>query len=77
MNWINTKENTPITYKTGDFDGKNSDPVLVVDNDCKISIAYLCEGFMDGSEFSDWYDEKEYLLDKIPIYWMPLPNAPF
>ena len=76
MTWINVKESTPITYKTGDFDGMNSDIVLIVDNNYNVSIGFLNEGFINGFKYKDWYDEKEYLLNEIPLYWMPLPSFP-
>jgi len=50
MIWNNIKDKKPSAYKTGMFDGKKSDKVLVADEFGKYHIAEMYEGFMDGSE---------------------------
>lgn len=55
--WISVKDKLPITYKTGDWDGKRSDLVICkLDND-KYCIARLYSGKIDGFEYNDWLDE--------------------
>ena len=65
MEWIYTENQKPVTYKTGNWDGKNSDQVLVEDKNGKHYIAHLCEGFMDGAGFEDWYEWAERDPDTI------------
>lgn len=56
MEWIDIKEKLPITYKTGDWDGKKSDTVLVQHKDGNYFTAVVYKGIIDGKEFRDWYN---------------------
>ncbi len=71
--WIEVNERMPITYISGNFDGKNSDQVIVETKDGKRYLAHFNDGFMDGSEFKDWYDDRDYLIDVPVIRWMKIP----
>lgn len=77
MVWTKVSDNAPTTYMTGDFDGKKSDDVLVVMPDGSIKIAALYAGTMDGHDFMEWTDDRLYIMDETPVYWMKIPNAPF
>ena len=75
-NWIKVSEKLPIAYKTGGWDGKSSDKVLVCDSKRNLYIATFSEGQLDNTKFKDWYDERDYLLDNEVIAWMKLPDLP-
>lgn len=68
--WIDVNDKLPITYITGDWDGKKSDEVVVETKSGKKYLAVCYHGFMDGSEFTDWYcaNEGYEILDEI-VRW--------
>ncbi len=52
MDWKYTEKNEkPLAYATGDWDGKNSDQVIAEDKTGKRYLAHFCEGTMDGSKY--------------------------
>jgi hypothetical protein len=71
--WIDAVFHHPITYKTGNFDGKNSDLVLVKDACGKIYIGYMNECIMDGSHTKDWYDQNDFEIKKV-VEWTKVPT---
>ena len=71
--WIDAVFHHPVTYKTGNFDGKNSDLVLVKDAYGKIYIGYMNECIMDGSHTKDWYDQNDFEIKKV-VEWIKLPG---
>jgi len=75
MKWIDNEFIKPIPYKTGDWDGKMTDRVLVLDENKRIRIAVAYEGFIDGSYFFEWYDDNDFSIIEIITHWMPLPDA--
>jgi hypothetical protein len=75
MEWISTKYDKPLAYKTGHWDGKNSDQVLAEDKNGKRYLAHYCEGFMDGSSFEDWYDDRDYLIDVEIVMFLKIPES--
>jgi len=74
VDWKYTETENPIAYLTGTWDGKNSDLVVAEDVNGKKYIAHFCEGFMDGSEFKDWYDVNDYSISDKIVRWMPIPE---
>ena len=74
--WISVEDRLPNAYETGDWDGKKSDSVVVELANGKYEVAHLYSGFMDGSEFNDWYANDGFTLDGEVVQWMPLPPAP-
>jgi len=74
MKWNYTKDRKPIAYKTGNWDGKNSDYVLAQDEKGNSFVAYFNEGFMDGSVFEEWYDHNQYEVGKEVVRWMQIPD---
>jgi len=74
MEWIYTKERKPTAYRTGHWDGKNSDQVVAQDESGTLHLAHFCEGFMDGSAFEDWYDIGDYQIDNKIIRWFPISD---
>lgn len=71
--WIDVKDRTPITYQTGDWDGKKSDEIIAEDNDGTKYLAHVYEGIMDGSKFLEWYDHHNFMIENV-IKWTPIPN---
>lgn len=68
MKWKNVKDETPNAYKKGHWDGSMSDPVVAMDKNGKFHIAVVYEGYMDGSHFIDFYDDRDFELSDIE-YW--------
>ena len=64
----------PITYETGEWDGKRSDEVVAVDDIGIKHIARVYAGVMDGNEFIDWVDGNDYIIDRKIIKWLSLPE---
>lgn len=75
MEWKYTENNDfPIAYETGNWDGKRSDEVLVVDDIGRKMVARLYEGTMDGSNFKDWYDNEDYSIEREIVKWLNIPE---
>lgn len=66
----NADKTKPLAYKTGNWDGKQSDTVIAIDETGNYHIAVYYEGFMDGCEFKDWYNESDYLIETKITHWM-------
>ncbi|MCT4321834.1 DUF551 domain-containing protein [Elizabethkingia anophelis] len=66
------KDVLPTTYRTGIWDGKNSDVVIAISKSGKYHVAFFNDGFMDGEKFECWYDENEYLIEEEITHWMEL-----
>lgn len=75
MYWNKLEERRPIAYKTGMWDGKKSDKIIVADEYGKYYIAEMYEGFMDGSEFCDFYDYRDFEIKNVE-YWAEI-DSPF
>lgn len=56
VKWVLIKDKLPLCYKTGNWDGQQSDQVLIEYVSGGYDVAVLYEGFIDGSNYSDWYD---------------------
>lgn len=74
MEWKYTEKETPLTYKTGDWDGRNSDQVIAEDSNGRKHLAYLCEGTLDGTEFTEWYSESDYEIIAPIVRWLAIPE---
>jgi hypothetical protein len=72
--WNLVSEIMPLAFDTGEWDGKKSDKVIVEDNVGKKYLATYYEGFMDGSHFKDWYDERDNYINNEIIKWYPIPE---
>lgn len=73
MNWIYTKDRTPLTYKEGHWDGKNSDQVLAETKDGTRYLATYCEGFLDGENFEQWYRDDDYEITSEIVRYLEIP----
>jgi hypothetical protein len=74
MEWIYTKDRKPLTYKTGHWDGKNSDQVIAEDKDGKRYLTHYCEGFMDGSSFEEWWDSSDWEITNEIVRYLQIPD---
>ena len=71
--WISVEDRFPNAHETSVWwDGRKSDSVIVELVNGKHEVAHLYSGFMDGSEFNDWYDNGGFELDDKVVKWMPL-----
>jgi len=75
MIWYKLKEKRPLAYRTGMFDGKKSEKVLVADEFGNYHIAEMYEGFLDGSEFCDFYNQNDFEVTNVE-YWTEI-DSPF
>lgn len=73
MNWIYTKDEKPLTYKEGHWDGKNSDQVLAETKDGTRYLATYCEGFLDGENFEQWYRDDDYEITSEIVRYLEIP----
>lgn len=71
--WKSAKNNKPTAYITGDFDGKNSDEVIVLLKNGKYKIAVFNKGFMDGSKYENWYVDDWDITDDVEL-WCEIPK---
>ena len=74
MEWIYTKEQKPLAYISGDFDGKNSDNVVAEDKNGKQYLAHFSEGILDGEKFEDWYTSDGWLINEEIVKFLLIPN---
>lgn len=72
--WISVKVETPIAYRSGEWDGQMSDKVIAEDQDGKRYLAVLYEGTMDGTNFKDWYDDSGLDIKKDIVRWLKIPE---
>lgn len=73
QNWVMASDRTPMCYESGGWDGLRSDFVACVDDKGIPHIARVYEGFLDGSEFRDWYGEFDYEISNV-VKWTYLPQ---
>jgi len=58
--WVSVEDDLPLcNERSFDWDGERSDFCIVKLSNDKYDIARLYKGFMDGSEFAEWYDNDD------------------
>lgn len=62
-------EGVPVAYERGDWDGLRSDEVIAVDDIGRKHIARIYQGVLDGTEFCDWVDNTDYIIDREIVKW--------
>ena len=72
MDWKYVENTKPFCYKTGNWDGKQSDLVLCQDKNGEYHLAHCYEGFLDGSKFFEWYDKNDFDLKVEIVKWTEL-----
>jgi hypothetical protein len=75
MLWTNINNKRPLAYQTGSWDGKKSDKVLVCTLCGKYYVAEMYEGILDGSEFFDFYDNRDFEIKNV-AFWTEI-YSPF
>lgn len=71
--WNDIKEKKPFCYKSGFWEGNMSDQIILRDKDGKHYIGVCYEGYLDGSEFCDFYDNEDCGLLNI-THWSEIPS---
>lgn len=74
MEWKYTKEQMPLCYEIGEWDGKRSDEIVAEDDIGRKHIVRVYEGVMDGSKFQDWIDIDDYVINREIVRWIALPQ---
>lgn len=73
--WKNINKEKPLSTQTGDWDGKKSDEIIVRDFKGKHYLVYCYQGFIDGSEFCDFYtSHDDYPIEKV-LFWSQIPDV--
>jgi len=70
--WTSVLDQTPICYKTGNWDGSLSDFVFAKDIEGNFHVVHVYEGIMDGEKFQHWCDKDDYEIKNI-VSWMEIP----
>lgn len=73
--WIYIKKEKPICTETGNWDGKKSDEIIVKDFRGKHHIAVCYQGFMDGSDFCDFYTTDAECEIEGVMFWSKIPET--
>lgn len=71
MELIKLENRTPYCYESGEWDGQRSDFLLVKDRNEDYHVVRMYHGFMDGSEFGNFYDRNDYEVENVE-YWIEL-----
>ena len=59
--WISVEEKHRLRcYEKGNWDGAKSDLLLLKDKDGLIQTGYAYSGIMDGSEFTEYYNTRDF-----------------
>ena len=74
MIWNDIRKKKPLAYKTGGWDGKKSDKVLVCTLGQKYYVAEMYEGVLDGREYCDFYDDRDFEITHV-AFWTEI-DAP-
>jgi len=75
MVWYKIENRKPIALESGCWDGLKSDKILVATRNRKIHIAEMYKGTLDGREFCQFYDDRDFEIENI-IFWAEL-DIPF
>lgn len=66
--WVKVKDKLPLAFETGDWDGKRSALILIKNKYNDIYLGRFYTGILDGSEFKDFVDVNDSILDDV-IEW--------
>ena len=75
MIWNDVTKKKPLAYQSGGWDGLKSDKVLVCTRSGKYHIAEMYSGAMDGHEFNDFYDDRDFEIENV-AFWTEI-DRPF
>ena len=76
MIWIDVKKQKPIATESGPWDGLRSSKVLVCTYQRTYHIAVMYEGILDGNEFCDFYDDRDFEIENVE-WWTEIDEAPY
>lgn len=68
MNWKKIEDHRPACTELGEWDGARSEWCLCKLKDGTYSVGRMYAGYMDGSEFAEWYDKSDYELSDVVEY---------
>lgn len=71
--WSNLNESKPHAWETGNWGGKKSDYVFVLDKDGRADVCEMYEGFIDGSEFINFFDADDNEIENV-VKWAYIPD---
>lgn len=71
--WRNIEKTKPICYKTGDWDGKKSDEILISDFNGKFHVVTCYETILQGEKIYDFYDSNDYEVGNF-LLWTEIPE---
>lgn len=74
MLWNKIEDKKPIAVESGDWDGLRSDKILVCTRSRQYHVAVMYQGVLDGSEFCDFYDDRDFEIDHV-LYWTEIDAA--
>lgn len=73
MKWNNLNETQPMATESGNWDGLKSEPLLVADKNGIFHVAVMYKGFLDGSDFQDFYSLNDFLIENV-THWVYIPS---
>ena len=73
MIWKSIKDEKPLAYQTGVWDGKKSDKVLVCTRSGRYEVAELYEGNLDGTEYCVFYNGSDWEIENV-VYWTEIDS---
>jgi hypothetical protein len=68
------KQNDPMPWEDGEWDGLRSDLVAVLTDRDEWHIGRRYSGYMDGADFDDWYTPDDYEIRGKVVGWVKLPR---
>lgn len=75
MIWYKIENRKPIATESGCWDGLRSSKILVATRSRAIHIVEMYEGFLDGSDFCNFYDDRDFEIENV-ILWAEI-DSPF
>lgn len=75
MIWYKIENRKPIATESGCWDGLKSSKILVATRSMTIHIVEMYEGILDGSEFCNFYDDRDFEIENV-ILWAEI-DSPF
>lgn len=73
MFWYKLETKMPTATESGAWDGLRSDKILVATRFGTLHIANMYVGTMDGSQFVDFYDDRDFEIKHVTM-WAEIDN---
>lgn len=73
MIWYDIKNKRPIATESGNWNGLKSDKIIVCTRSGKYHIAVMYEGILDGSEFCEFYDDRDFEIETV-THWAEIDS---